>query len=81
MSRYNKIVVKVGSALVTNGGQGIDRDMITTWAEQMALLREQGSEVVLVSSGSIAEGVKRLGLKASPGNISELQAAAAVWRT
>ncbi len=71
-------MVKVGSALVTNGGQGIDRDMITTWAEQMALLREQGSEVVLVSSGSIAEGVKRLGLKASPGNISELQAAAAV---
>jgi glutamate 5-kinase len=78
MNRYNKIVVKVGSALVTAGGKGLDRGMIATWAEQMAALREQGVEVVLVSSGSIAEGVKRLGLKTSPQNISELQATAAV---
>ena len=78
MNRYNKIVVKVGSTLVTNGGQGIDHGMISTWAEQMAALREQGADVVLVSSGSIAEGVKRLGLKTSPKNISELQATAAV---
>ena len=78
MKRYNKIVVKVGSSLVTNAGRGIDRGMIATWAEQMAALRELGVEVVLVSSGSIAEGVKRLGLKASPHNISELQATAAV---
>lgn len=78
MNRYNKIVVKVGSALVTAGGAGLDRDMIKTWAEQMAELREQGVDVVLVSSGSIAEGVRRLGLKTSPQNISELQATAAV---
>ncbi len=78
MSPYKKVVVKVGSALVTAGGKGLDHEIIADWAKQMAWLREQGVEVVLVSSGSIAEGVKRLGLTASPQNISELQATAAV---
>jgi glutamate 5-kinase len=76
--RYKKIVVKIGSTLITDGGKGIDRRMIATWAEQMAALRTQGVDVVLVSSGSIAEGITRLGLKARPTNISELQATAAV---
>jgi glutamate 5-kinase len=76
--RYKKIVVKIGSTLITDGGKGIDRKMIAAWAEQMATLRMQGVDVVLVSSGSIAEGITRLGLKTRPSNISELQATAAV---
>lgn len=78
MKRYKKIVVKIGSTLLTAGGKGLDREMITAWAEQMAQLREQGVDVVLVSSGSIAEGITRLGLKSRPSNISELQATAAI---
>ena len=78
MNRFKKVVVKIGSALITAGGKGLDRGMIATWAEQMARLRAEGVDVVLVSSGSIAEGITRLGLKARPKNISELQATAAV---
>ncbi len=78
MNPYKKVVVKIGSALITAGGTGLDRAMIATWAEQLALLRADSVDVVLVSSGSIAEGVTRLGLKARPENISELQATAAV---
>ena len=78
MNRYNKVVVKIGSTLLTAGGTGLDRGMIAAWAEQMAQLREQGVDVVLVSSGSIAEGITRLGLKARPTSISDLQATAAV---
>lgn len=76
--RYKKVVVKIGSTLTTDGGKGLDLDMIAAWAEQIAALRMQGVDVVLVSSGSIAEGISRLGLKTRPTNISELQATAAV---
>lgn len=75
---YNKVVVKIGSALITNGGKGLDREMIANWTAQMANLRAQDIDVVLVSSGSIAEGVTRLGLSARPTSIPELQATAAV---
>ncbi len=78
MNRYKKVVVKIGSALITAGGKGLDRGMISAWADQMAQLRVEGVDVVLVSSGSIAEGITRLGLKSRPINISELQATAAV---
>jgi len=78
MKRYKKVVVKIGSALITAGGKGLDRNMIGAWADQMAQLRADGVDVVLVSSGSIAEGITRLGLKSRPGSISELQATAAV---
>ena len=78
MNRYKKVVVKIGSALITAGGKGLDRAAITGWAEQMAQLRADGVDVVLVSSGSIAEGITRLGLKTRPRAISELQATAAV---
>ena len=78
MKTYKKIVVKIGSALITAGGTGLDRAMIANWAAQMAGLRADGIEVLLVSSGSIAEGITRLGLKTRPTNISELQATAAV---
>lgn len=78
MNLYKKVVVKIGSALITAGGKGLDRAVIAAWAEQMAKLRSKGVGVVLVSSGSIAEGITRLGLKSRPRNISELQATAAV---
>jgi glutamate 5-kinase len=73
-----RIVVKVGSSLVTNDGRGLDHAAISRWASQIAALREQGKEVVLVSSGAIAEGIHRLGWTKRPREIDELQAAAAV---
>ena len=78
MNRYSKVVVKIGSALITDQGRGLDRNIIATWAAQMAELRQQGVDVLLVSSGSIAEGVSRLGLKSRPKTLSGLQATAAV---
>jgi glutamate 5-kinase len=71
-------VVKVGSSLVTASGQGLDRAAIADWAGQVAALRRSGREVVLVSSGAVAEGRARLGLKQRPSLLSELQATAAV---
>src|SRR5512144_358674 len=73
-----RLVVKVGSSLVTNQGQGLDRAAIARWAAQIALLRASGKEVVLVSSGAIAEGMQRLGWTRRPQAMQELQAAAAV---
>lgn len=78
MNRFRKIVVKIGSTLITDGGKGLDIVMIAAWAKQMAQLRKQGIDIVLVSSGSIAEGITRLGLKTRPTSISELQATASV---
>ena len=71
-------VIKIGSALLTNDGAGLDRTAIDSWVEQIADLMAQGNEVILVSSGAIAEGIARLGLKTRPESIHELQAAAAV---
>jgi glutamate 5-kinase len=76
--RARRIVVKVGSSLVTNEGRGVDADAVGNWCRQMALLAGQGREVVMVSSGAIAEGMKRLGWAVRPKEIHELQAAAAV---
>lgn len=73
-----RIVVKVGSALVTNDGRGLDHDRLALWAGQIAALSKQGKEVVLVSSGAIAEGMQRLGWTKRPHALNELQAAAAV---
>ena len=77
-----RIVVKVGSSLVTNEGRGLDEQAIGEWSRQLAaLVRGDGAtrrEVVMVSSGAIAEGMKRLGWTVRPSEIHELQAAAAV---
>jgi glutamate 5-kinase len=73
-----RIVVKVGSSLVTNEGRGLDEGAIGEWCRQMALLSAQGKEVVMVSSGAIAEGMKRLGWTTRPIEVPALQAAAAV---
>jgi glutamate 5-kinase len=73
-----RIVVKVGSSLVTNEGRGLDESAIGEWCRQLALLASDGREVIMVSSGAIAEGMKRLGWTTRPQEINELQAAAAV---
>jgi glutamate 5-kinase len=73
-----RIVVKVGSSLVTNEGRGLDETAIGEWCRQMALLAKDGREVIMVSSGAIAEGMKRLGWATRPQEIHALQAAAAV---
>jgi glutamate 5-kinase len=73
-----RIVVKVGSSLVTNNGEGLDHAAIGMWAEQMATLLKAGHEVLMVSSGAIAEGMQRLGWTKRPQEIHQLQAAAAV---
>jgi glutamate 5-kinase len=73
-----RIVVKVGSSLVTNEGRGLDEHAIGEWCRQMAHLMRDGREVIMVSSGAIAEGMKRLGWTVRPKAVQELQAAAAV---
>jgi glutamate 5-kinase len=73
-----RIVVKVGSSLVTNEGRGVDAEAIGNWARQLAALAREGREVVMVSSGAIVEGMKRLGWRTRPKELPELQAAAAV---
>ena len=74
----NRIVVKVGSSLVTNDGRGLDSEAVSNWCRQLAALASQGRELVMVSSGAIAEGMKRLGWTVRPKQLHELQAAAAV---
>src|SRR3954452_25063627 len=73
-----RIVVKVGSSLVTNEGRGLDEAAIGEWCRQLAALAQDGREVLMVSSGAIAEGMKRLGWIVRPHEVNELQAAAAV---
>jgi glutamate 5-kinase len=73
-----RIVVKVGSSLVTNEGRGLDAVAIGDWCRQLAALAREGRELVMVSSGAIAEGMKRLGWLKRPHELPELQAAAAV---
>ena len=78
ISNAKRLVVKVGSALLTNDGAGIDRQAIDAWVEQIAKLLSAGKEVVLVSSGAVAEGLVRLGIDTRPESIHMLQSAAAV---
>ncbi|MEN9658278.1 MAG: hypothetical protein RL571_1743 [Pseudomonadota bacterium] len=74
----HRIVVKVGSSLVTNEGRGLDHAALLRWAEEIAEVSKMGKQVVLVSSGAIAEGVARLGWTQKPTSVHEKQAAAAV---
>ena len=78
IQKATRIIIKVGSSLVTNDGRGLDHAAIARWAAQIAGLRALGKEVVLVSSGAIAEGMLRLGFERRPTDIHELQACAAV---
>ncbi|WP_166259074.1 glutamate 5-kinase [Marinobacter salicampi] len=76
--RARRLVVKIGSALLTNDGKGLDVAALGGWVDQIAELIRSGVEVVVVSSGSVAEGMSRLGWTVRPQQLHELQAAAAV---
>ena len=77
-SNVKRIVVKIGSSLLTAGGKGLNKVAIAGWVAQISALKQQGKEVVLVSSGSVAEGMVRLALKERPKTLHDLQATAAV---
>ena len=76
--RAKCLVVKVGSSLVTNQGHGLDHGALAQWAQQIAELKRNGRQVLLVSSGAVAEGMQRLGWAKRPRQLHDLQAAAAV---
>ena len=78
IAEARRFVIKVGSALVTNDGEGLDLNAINEWARQIAALRQNGRQVLLVSSGAIACGMQRLGWAKRPSAVNELQACAAV---
>lgn len=73
-----RVVVKIGSALLTANGQGLDHQAIATWAAQVANLHQQGIEVILVSSGAVAEGMVRMKMPSRPEDLPGLQACAAI---
>ena len=77
-SQTKRWVIKVGSALITKNGRGLNLDTIANLAAQLAKLVDTGKEVILVSSGAIAEGMNRLAWDKRPHAVYELQAAAAV---
>ncbi len=81
IQKSKRWIVKIGSALLTQDGKGLDYEAISDWAEQIARLRLQGIELVLVSSGSVAEGMCRMGWVKRPATLSKLQAAAAIGQT
>ncbi len=78
IAQSSRWVVKIGSALITNKGQGLDTQAIANWATQIAQLHKQGKQILLVSSGAVAEGMARLNLQKRPHALHELQAVAAV---
>ena len=78
LATAQRLILKVGSALVTNNGAGLDLTAINDWARQIAQLRKAGKEVILVSSGAIASGMERLGWSKRPKAVHELQACAAI---
>ena len=81
LKQTRRWVVKIGSALLTDDGRGIDQDAISEWVRQIAALVKRGYEIVVVSSGAVAAGMPRLGWSERPEAIHELQAAAAVGQS
>ena len=81
LAESRRWVIKIGSALLTNDGRGLDSDAISDWVEQIARLHAAGKKIILVSSGAVAEGMVRLNWQRRPHAIHELQAAAAVGQT
>jgi glutamate 5-kinase len=78
LKQARRWVVKIGSALLTANGQGLDQQAMRSWVAQMVALTEQGIELVLVSSGAVAEGMVRMGLSGRPESLHDLQACAAI---
>ena len=81
IKKSKRWVIKIGSALLTQDGRGLDYAAISDWAGQIARLRQQQIEIILVSSGSVAEGMSRMGWTKRPSSLSKLQAAAAIGQT
>lgn len=78
ITKSRRWVIKLGSSLLTSNGCGLKADTLQVWVSQIMQLREQGIDIVVVSSGAVAEGISRLGLKQRPHELHKLQAAAAV---
>jgi len=78
VANSSRWVIKIGSALITDDGRGLNHEAIASWAQQIAKLREAGKEILLVSSGAVAEGMARIGWSQRPHALHELQAAAAL---
>lgn len=78
ITRTRRWVVKIGSALLTRDGRGLQREVLSHWVEQMAMWCQRGNEIVLVSSGAVAEGMSRMGWVRRPRTLHQLQAAAAI---
>jgi len=78
LKRVKSCVVKIGSAVLTDNGQGLNRAAINLWVKQISELKSRGIDVIVVSSGSVAEGMVRLGWSVRPHALQELQAAASV---
>jgi glutamate 5-kinase len=78
LNACKRIVVKIGSSLLTANGQGLDLDAISHWAKQIADLHNAGHEIILVSSGAVAEGMVRMKLASRPTDLPSLQACAAI---
>ena len=81
IQKSKRWIIKIGSALLTQDGKGLDYTAISDWAQQIAILRQQGVELVLVSSGAVAEGMSRMGWTKRPTGLPKLQAAAAIGQT
>ncbi|MCY4045504.1 MAG: glutamate 5-kinase [Cellvibrionales bacterium] len=81
LKKAQRVVVKIGSALLTDNGKGLNQPLMRSWAAQLAELMDQGKQVVLVSSGAVAEGVVRKGFCERPTTLAELQAAAALGQS
>ncbi|MEY3041705.1 MAG: Glutamate 5-kinase, partial [Pseudomonadota bacterium] len=78
LQQARRWVVKIGSSLLTADGTGLDLDVMAAWAQALAPRLAQGDEIILVSSGAVAEGARRLGYGTRPTNLEAIQAAAAV---
>ncbi|MBL4743365.1 MAG: glutamate 5-kinase, partial [Cycloclasticus sp.] len=78
LKQAKRCVIKIGSAVLTDNGQGLNQSAINHWVEQISELKSRGIDVIVVSSGSVAEGMVRLGWKTRPHSLQELQAAASV---
>lgn len=78
LKQTKRWVIKIGSALLTNDGEGLNLSGLANWVNQLVELKKQGVDVIIVSSGSVAEGMKRMGLTSRPHLLKELQAAASV---
>lgn len=78
LQQARRWVVKIGSALLTANGQGLDQQAMRSWVEQMVALAQQGIELILVSSGAVAEGMVRMGISRRPDSLHDLQACAAI---